>query len=575
MTVQGLKSAFVAVVAASAATGVKADCECGYSTKVGDYKHASVFTELLETDFSQMDDLTKSHDWVLPAFNVTKEQTHGTFGLTFLPENIIATAGKGLGLVRSETGKAERVGKTPPAPNVALELRVSSNIDEGRVSVAELDTQQSDLRYGSYRANMQLTDVAGTCAAFIWYFDDTQEIDMEFLSKDFNSKNGSYPVNLIVQSPNSSEADYDAAKSGNFIRTDLPFNPTKDFHEYRFDFVPGEVHFYADGKSLAKIRGGAVPTNAGHLTLQHWSNGNDVWSGGPPSKDAAITVRYVKAYYNSTDTTRRSEWNKRCTGSKSGDKSICAIPDIGTNASAQHFFFSNKNQTKSWNKPTDSKAAPDEESRHPSDKKEDEGGAAMWGVEMGLMVVWGMLAARLSTLKISSRQPASDTTNDTTRRHSPRDQLPIMSLVSGEKSNFQFILRLLNTNVDGKQKTMYALTRIKGVGRRYSNLVLKKADVDLSKRAGELTSEELERIVTILYKIPSWFLNRQKDIVDGKDSQTLANGVDSKLRDDLERLKKIRAHRGLRHYWGLRVRGQHTKTTGRRGRTVGVSKKRG
>ncbi|KAI9862592.1 MAG: hypothetical protein M1824_001141 [Vezdaea acicularis] len=154
------------------------------------------------------------------------------------------------------------------------------------------------------------------------------------------------------------------------------------------------------------------------------------------------------------------------------------------------------------------------------------------------------------------------------------------ALVTGEKSNFQFILRLLNTNVEGKQKVMYALTKIKGVGRRYSNLVCKKADVDLNKRAGELTSEELERIVTIIqnptqYKIPSWFLNRQRDIVDGKDSQVLANNVDSKLRDDLERLKKIRAHRGLRHYWGLRVRGQHSKTTGRRGRTVGVSKKKG
>ena len=77
------------------------------------------------------------------------------------------------------------------------------------------------------------------------------------------------------------------------------------------------------------------------------------------------------------------------------------------------------------------------------------------------------------------------------------------------------------------------------------------------------------------YKIPTWFLNRQRDIIDGKDSQILANGVDSKLREDLERLKKIRAHRGLRHFWGLRVRGQHSKTTGRRGRTVGVSKKKG
>jgi small subunit ribosomal protein S18e len=145
---------------------------------------------------------------------------------------------------------------------------------------------------------------------------------------------------------------------------------------------------------------------------------------------------------------------------------------------------------------------------------------------------------------------------------------------------------------------MYALTKIKGVGRRYSNLVCKKADVDLNKRyantcarrrnssnltrnsAGEITSEELERIVTIIqnptqYKIPSWFLNRQRDIIDGKDSQVLANGMESKLREDLERLKKIRSHRGLRHYWGLRVRGQHSKTTGRRGRTVGVSKKKG
>merc|ERR1712154_69190 len=81
---------------------------------------------------------------------------------------------------------------------------------------------------------------------------------------------------------------------------------------------------------------------------------------------------------------------------------------------------------------------------------------------------------------------------------SPTQRPAKMSLVSGEKSNFQFILRLLNTNVDGKQKIMYALTRVKGVGRRYSNLVCKKADVDLNKRAGELTSEELERIVTII-----------------------------------------------------------------------------
>ena len=126
---------------------------------------------------------------------------------------------------------------------------------------------------------------------------------------------------------------------------------------------------------------------------------------------------------------------------------------------------------------------------------------------------------------------------------------------------------------------MFALTSIKGVGRRYANLACKKADIDMNRRAGELSADELDRLVQVLqnpvqYKIPNWFLNRQKDFRDGKYSQAIANALDNKLREDLERLKKIRAHRGLRHWWGVRVRGQHTKTTGRRGRTVGVSKKK-
>merc|ERR1712141_287670 len=153
----------------------------------------------------------------------------------------------------------------------------------------------------------------------------------------------------------------------------------------------------------------------------------------------------------------------------------------------------------------------------------------------------------------------------------------IMSLLLPEK--FQHILRVMNTNIDGSTKVMYAMTSIKGVGRRFASIVLKKADIDPTKRAGELSDEEVEKVITIMqnprqYKIPDWFLNRQKDIKDGKYSQIMSNALETKLREDLERLKKIRAHRGLRHYWGLRVRGQHTKTTGRRGATVGVVRKK-
>eukprot|EP01007_Sphenomonas_quadrangularis_P001257 NODE_2179_length_659_cov_721.072131_g1837_i0.p2 GENE.NODE_2179_length_659_cov_721.072131_g1837_i0~~NODE_2179_length_659_cov_721.072131_g1837_i0.p2 ORF type:complete len:176 (-),score=52.93 NODE_2179_length_659_cov_721.072131_g1837_i0:130-636(-) len=148
-----------------------------------------------------------------------------------------------------------------------------------------------------------------------------------------------------------------------------------------------------------------------------------------------------------------------------------------------------------------------------------------------------------------------------------------------QPTTFTHILRIMNTNIDGRVKVPYAIRSIKGVGRRFSILVCKKADLDLNRRAGTLTPDEVNRVVTILqnpqqFKVPEWMLNRKKDPRDGKSCQLVSNGVDNKLREDLERLKKVRAHRGLRHLWGLRVRGQHTKTTGRRGRTVGVSKKK-
>jgi len=101
----------------------------------------------------------------------------------------------------------------------------------------------------------------------------------------------------------------------------------------------------------------------------------------------------------------------------------------------------------------------------------------------------------------------------------------------------------------------------------------------MTKRAGELKADEIERLVAIIqnplqFKIPGWFLNRQKDFSTAKYSQLFANNLESKLRMDIERLKKMRIHRGLRHYWNIRVRGQHTKTTGRKGRTVGIESKK-
>ena len=126
---------------------------------------------------------------------------------------------------------------------------------------------------------------------------------------------------------------------------------------------------------------------------------------------------------------------------------------------------------------------------------------------------------------------------------------------------------------------MFALRGIKGIGRRFANAVLKTAGIDLDKRAGQITEKEIDTINDILARptehgIPKWFLNRQHDPREGTWSQLVSSMVDTKMREDVEKMKKIKLHRGLRHFWGLKVRGQNTGSTGRRGRTLGVVKKK-
>lgn len=171
---------------------------------------------------------------------------------------------------------------------------------------------------------------------------------MEFLSRDFNTANASYPVNLVLQSRASEEAGNDASSTSTYQVVNLPFDPRADFHEYRMDFVPGRVVFYADGAVLAEMTsaGGGVPVTAGHLALNHWSNGNAGWSGGPPADDAVMAVRYVKAYFNSSDAARQRDFAGRC-ADPSAPGAVCDIPDVtAANDSAAGFFFTGqKNMT--------------------------------------------------------------------------------------------------------------------------------------------------------------------------------------------------------------------------------------
>ncbi|TID02744.1 Beta-glucanase [Colletotrichum higginsianum] len=298
----------------------RAACECGYSANVTGT--VEVFTDLIETDFTKVKDIKNNTDWVRQEFNKTSTNARGPLGEKFQPTNIAAvhegSSSYGLSSTQADAG---------------LQLLVESSTVDGLVPTAEIDSARHDVHHGSFRAMMKVPDVAGTCAAFFWYHNDTQEIDIEFLTKEFSSSNSSFPINLVLHSRASLEKGYDASGTGNFLKVNLGFNPTTDFHEYRIDYLPGKVTFYADGKVLGTMNGSAVPTEGGHLILQHWSNGNPLWSGGPPKRDAILTVASVKAYFNSSLDARRADHEDRCVD-PAAPGAVCAIPDEPA------FFFS-------------------------------------------------------------------------------------------------------------------------------------------------------------------------------------------------------------------------------------------
>jgi len=144
---------------------------------------------------------------------------------------------------------------------------------------------------------------------------------------------------------------------------------------------------------------------------------------------------------------------------------------------------------------------------------------------------------------------------------------------------FRHIVRVTDTDIDGTLKVGYALTKIKGVSISLANAILKKAGINPEIRLGLLSEEQVKKIEDVLlnpakYGIPSWLLNRRKDLETGKDLHLLSSDLVLRTKMDIDLMKKIKSWKGYRHAYGLKVRGQRTRTTGRTGKTVGVSKKR-
>ncbi|MEI6807087.1 MAG: 30S ribosomal protein S13 [bacterium] len=106
--------------------------------------------------------------------------------------------------------------------------------------------------------------------------------------------------------------------------------------------------------------------------------------------------------------------------------------------------------------------------------------------------------------------------------------------------------RLVGVDIPGKKKVEYSLRYIYGIGLTLAKEVVAKAKVDPSKRADDLTSDELSRITNIL-----------------QSGYRIEGDLRREISQNIRRLVSIGCYRGTRHRKGLPVRGQRTNTNAR------------
>ena len=144
--------------------------------------------------------------------------------------------------------------------------------------------------------------------------------------------------------------------------------------------------------------------------------------------------------------------------------------------------------------------------------------------------------------------------------------------------DFNYIIRLADSDIDGLSRIGMGLTSVKGVGARTAMAICEIAGVDKEKLGGHLNDEELQQIRDAIEsyptEVPLWMLNRQRDIETGDELHLFSMDVSMTQDDDIARLRATKAYRGLRHAARQRVRGQRTRSNGRSGLTLGVQRKK-
>ena len=145
------------------------------------------------------------------------------------------------------------------------------------------------------------------------------------------------------------------------------------------------------------------------------------------------------------------------------------------------------------------------------------------------------------------------------------------------EAEFRHLVRISGRDLEGGKKLIVALSDLKGVGYTFANVITTRLSLDPRVRLGTLTDEQVKEIEDAIQStskaaLPKWFYNRRNDPETGEARQLLGADLEFAQKNDIEDERNIQSWKGIRHGLGLKVRGQRTRTTGRKGRTVGVRK---
>ncbi|MFH0973284.1 MAG: 30S ribosomal protein S13 [Candidatus Micrarchaeota archaeon] len=167
--------------------------------------------------------------------------------------------------------------------------------------------------------------------------------------------------------------------------------------------------------------------------------------------------------------------------------------------------------------------------------------------------------------------------------HAPQSYKGITVKMTGKESkDFKGIVRILGKDIEGHTPLRSALRKIRGVGHALASNLARAARKELglkeSEWVGEMKDEDLAAIEEIVkapskHGVRSFQLNRARDKESGSDKHLTMADLQFAIRQDVEGEKNARSWKGYRFGLGQRVRGQHSRTTGRSGLTVGVLKK--